>query len=415
MLSALRFILVGSCLLFLAGPAAAADVPVGPGDDKRGYDAPDYETRSRRLDVMGGVPVALIETATSPPLGLPPLSVPPDNAITEARIALGRRLFFDRRLSGNGTMSCAMCHVPEQGFAHNEMRTAVGIEGRSGRRNAPTVLNAAYLPRLFVDGRETSLETQVWSPLLAANEMGNPAVGYVIETLQGLTDYEGLFEAAYDRGPDMFTIGAALASYQRTLLGGNSPFDRWRYGGDETALSTAAQRGFELFTGRGRCSGCHLVGDRDALFTDGQFHNTGVGYDRGRRPATGRALVPIAPGVTIEAETAGVMHLGGVPAADLGRYEITRQPEDRWRYRTPGLRNVALTAPYMHDGSLPTLAAVVRFYDVGGVPNEGLDSRIAPLGLSPTEQADLVTFLTSLTGSNVPALVADAIAAPVGD
>jgi cytochrome c peroxidase len=136
MLSALRLILVGSCLLFLAGPAAAADVPVGPGDDKRGYDAPDYETRSRRLDVMGGVPVALIETATSPPLGLPPLSVPPDNAITEARIALGRRLFFDRRLSGNGTMSCAMCHVPEQGFAHNEMRTAVGIEGRSGRRNA---------------------------------------------------------------------------------------------------------------------------------------------------------------------------------------------------------------------------------------------------------------------------------------
>jgi cytochrome c peroxidase len=384
-------------------------------DDRRGYQREDYETRSRSLDASPAGATPLLAIARSPPLGLPPLVVPSDNALRAERIALGRRLFFDRRLSGNGTMSCAMCHVPEHGFAHNEMRTAIGIEGRSVRRNAPTVLNAAYLSRLFYDGREFSLENQVWSPLLAANEMGNPSIGYVIETVRGLGDYDGLFESAYGAGPTMLSIGAALASYQRTLLAGDSAFDRWRYGGDESALSPSARRGFSIFVGRGRCSGCHLVGEEHALFTDDAFHNTGIGYARATERRTGRIRLTVAPGVVIDAETGPVEHLGGVPPVDLGRFEITGRSEDRWRYRTPGLRNVALTAPYMHDGSLPTLEAVVAFYDVGGIPNEGLDPRIARIGLSADERADLVEFLRALTGGNVAVLVADALAAPVGD
>jgi cytochrome c peroxidase len=398
----------------LAAPDAP-DVPVAPGDDRRGYASPDYQTRSRHvLAAPAGGPAAAVDPA-SPPLGLPPLAVPPDNAPTPARVELGRRLFLDRRLSLNRTMSCAMCHVPEQAFAHNEMRVAVGIEGRRVRRNAPTLLNAAYHERLFHDGREIALENQVWSPLLAANEMANPSVGFVIETLRGLEDYEGLFEDAYGRGPFMETVGGALASYQRTLLSGDSPFDRWRYGGEADALTAAARRGFELFTGKAGCGACHLVGPEWTLFTDDQFHNTGIGVARTRRTTTGTATVPLAPGETLTVDTSGFDHLGRLPPPDLGRYEVTLRPEDRWAFRTPTLRNVALTAPYMHDGSLPTLADVVRFYDGGGFPNEDLDPLIRPLALSADERADLVAFLDSLTGSNVAALIADARSTPVGD
>jgi cytochrome c peroxidase len=395
-----------AAILLLATASAAAgtsDPPVAPGDDRRDYESPDYETRSRHvLAAPAGGPAATVDPA-SPPLGLPPLALPADNAPNAARIELGRRLFLDRRLSLNRTMSCAMCHVPEQGFAHNEMRVAVGIE------------NAAYHERLFHDGREIALETQVWSPLLARNEMANPSVGFVIETLRGLDDYPALFEAAYGRGPSMQTIGGALASYQRTLLSGDSSFDRWRYGGDDEALSPAARRGFELFTGKAGCNACHLVGPESALFTDDRFHNTGVGVARTSRTTTGTATVPVAPGEIRTVDTSGFDHLGRVPPPDLGRYEVTLRPEDRWAFRTPTLRNVALTAPYMHDGSLPTLDDVVGFYDEGGVPNEGLDPLIRPLGLATAERDDLVAFLRALTGSNVPDLVADARSVPVGN
>jgi len=348
------------------------------------------------------------------PLGLPALEVPADNPVTPQKAALGRKLFFDRRLSPNGTMSCAMCHVPEQGFTAHELATSVGIEGRSVRRNAPTVLNVAWQKRLFHDGREFSLENQVWGPLLAPNEMGNPSLGFVIERVRGLEDYRGLFEAAFDgRGASAERIGQALASYERTLAAAGSRFDRWRYGGEAAALSETEQLGFRIFTGKARCAACHIVGERDALFTDHGFHNTGIGWQRAF-DSPERIRVELAPGVHAELERKTLESFSEPPPKDTGRYEITRDPRDRWAYKTPGLRNVALTSPYMHDGSLPTLEAVIGFYDRGGIDNPEKSPLLAPLGLSAQERDALLAFLRSLTGSGVEALIAEARAAPLG-
>jgi len=386
----------------------------GPGDDRSGYDSEDYTTRSRTLERRQGKRADLLEFVETPPLGLP--AVPGAEANDPAKIELGRKLFFDRRLSLNDTFSCAMCHVPEQGFTNNEIATAVGIEGRSVRRNSPTIFNVAYAELLFHDGREDRLEQQIWGPLLAHNEMGNPSVGYVLNKIRRIDDYDGLFEAAFDgRGVSMATLGSALASYQRTLVSGDSAFDRWYYGGDANALSTSAQRGFELFTGRAACSACHLIGKDSALFMDNQLHNTGLGYreSMGIRPQ--KQSVQVAPGVVLEIDRAIIDRVGEPALADVGRYEVTQNPYDRWKYKTPGLRNVELTAPYMHNGSMSTLRDVVEFYNAGGVPNEGLSPLIRPLELNAQEQDDLVQFLESLTGSNVDTLVADAFAAPIGD
>jgi cytochrome c peroxidase len=358
----------------------------------------------------------LARRVSTPPLGLPPLPVPPAGLPTPAQIDLGRRLFFDRRLSHNGTISCAMCHVPEQGFTSNEIATAVGIEGRTVRRNTPTLYNVGHAERLFHDAREDRLEQQIWGPLLAANEMGNPSVGAVLATVRAVPEYRRLFEAAFGSAePSMESVGAALAGYERTLVSGDSAFDRWRYGGDEAALSAAAQRGAALFTGEARCGACHLVGERFALFTDHGLHNTGVGFRASMRPAETRRRVQVAPDTFLSFDPAVIAASAEPPPNDLGRYEITLDPADRWKYRTPTLRNVALTAPYMHDGSLATLGDVVAFYDAGGVPNPGLDPRIRPLGLSETQRRDLVAFLQGLTGRDVDLLVGDALAAPVGD
>jgi len=387
------------------------------GDLRAGYDGADFATRSQPLAARRGRAANLLERVERAPLGLPAVPLPADNPISSERIALGRRLFFDRRLSHNDTISCALCHVPEQGFASNEMATAVGIEGHSVRRNAPSLYNSAYLTRLFHDGRETRLEHQVWGPLLAANEMGNPSIGALLEKLENLDDYAAGFDAAFPgEGLSMSTLGMALASYERTLVSGDSPFDRTLYGGETAALSPSARRGFALFSGAAGCAGCHTMDDGFALFTDGAFHNTGVGY-RAAMGATVEApqRVQAAPGVILEVPRAIVEKVSAPVAPDLGRYEITRDPNDRWRYRTPTLRNVALSAPYMHDGSLATLRDVVAFYRRGGVPNENLDPLVHPLALSESDVDDLVAFLEALTGSDVDVLVADAFAAPVGD
>lgn len=406
----------------VAAPTAAAGLfPAGgrlasPGDDKTGYDRQDYRTRSRALALRAGEPFDLLTNATALPLGLPPLPVPADNPMTAAKIALGRKLFFDRRLSLNDTISCAMCHVPEQGFTSNELAMAVGFEGRSVRRNSPTIYNSAYFSRLFHDGREESLEQQIWGPLLARNEMANPSVGAVLQKIRSLGDYDGLFEAAFNgRGADMMTVGMAFAAYQRSLVSADSPFDRWRYGGEAEALGEDAQRGYALFAGKAGCALCHTVGADSALFSDDSLHNTGIGYRRAMGPASKTQRVQLAPGVFVDVDRAVIESVGEPSPADLGLYEITQDPADRWKFKTPSLRNVALTAPYMHDGSLGTLEDVVRFYNGGGVPNETQDPLIRPLGLAESEISDLVTFLESLTGSNVDALVADAFAAPVGD
>ena len=390
----------------------------GPGDVKEGYESADYHTRSRSLLDRRGLKMDLIRFALDPPLGLPPVPVPADNPLTRAKIELGRKLFFDRRLSINDTLSCAACHIPEQGLTNNELRTPVGVEGRSVLRNSPTLYNVAYQKHLFLDGREISLENQVWQPMTAHNEMAAPAIGYVIRKIRRMSDYEGLFEQAFDgRGPDILTIGQALASYQRTLLAADSPFDRWHFGGQSDAVDKSVKRGFALFSGKAGCIVCHRVQEDHALFIDHQFHNTGLGYAasvKERVPETTR--VQLAPGLFATVPRAAIEAVTQQKLPnDLGLYRITENPDDRWKFRTQTLRNISLTAPYMHNGRFDTLREVIDFYDRGGVPNELLSPLIRPLGLAEREKQDLEAFLHSLTGGNVADIVADAFAAPIGD
>lgn len=386
----------------------------GPGDFREGYVDADFQTKSVSLQARRGQEADLPAVLERLPLGLPAVPVPDYNPVTADKVRLGRKLFFDRRLSANNTISCAMCHIAEQGFAQNELKTPVGIEGKSVRRNAPTIYNVAYLKRIFHDGREISLENQVWGPLLATNEMGNLSIGMVIERIRSLADYDGLFAQAFGSEPDMRSIGMALASYERTLVSADSPFDRWYFGKEKTALGESAQRGLTLFNGKARCSACHTIAQETALFTDNDFHNTGIGYLATMRPIDTELVIMLAPGQAERVETDLLQSTGTEQFRDLGRYEVTNLPADRWRYRTPNLRNVALTAPYMHDGSLPSLRDVLLFYNQGGAPNEVLDSLISPLGLNDAEIDDLLAFLRSLTGANVATLVADAFAAPIG-
>ncbi len=399
----------------VAPSTVPADVLFQPGDNKQNYQQVDYQTRSLALAQRQGQPAKLIDFALKPPLGLPKLPVSKDNPLTPAKIELGRKLFFDRRLSLNNTFSCAICHIPEQGFSNNEMTTAVGIEGRSVRRNSPSLYNVGYAQLLFHDGRENSLEQQAWGPLLAHNEMGNPSIGYVVDKLKASADYRGLFEKSFNKGPTMETIGQALASYQRTLNSADSPFDRWYFGKQKAAISEAARRGFALFTGKAACSTCHSIGEKTALFTDQKRHNTGVGYAESMQKSPEKQRVQVAPGVFVVVNSEHLKGVNTEKPGDLGYYEISQNPADRWAYKTPSLRNVALSAPYMHNGSLPTLAEVVKFYNQGGAANENLSPLLKPLGLSDRESDDLVAFLEALSGGNVGALVSDAFVAPVGD
>lgn len=385
-----------------------------PGDTKTNYESIGYRTQSTALTDRVGKSTDLIRFVESPPLGLPAMAIAPDSPITREKIALGRKLFFDRRLSGNNTFSCAMCHVPEQGFTSNEMATSIGVEGRTVRRNAPTLYNVGYARFLFHDGRESALEQQIWGPMLAENEMANPSIGFVIDKLKGAGEYPELFRAAYGRGPDMINIGNAIASYQRTLNSADSRFDRWLYGGDRDALSDAGKRGFDLFTGKAQCAACHRIEKDYALFSDNQFHDTGIGFRRTMEKGAKELRLQVAPGVFLKVDTEAFRSVAAPEPNDLGRYEITRLPQDRWKYKTPTLRNVALTAPYMHDGSLPSLRSVVEFYNQGGTAHETLDPLIKPLALTDPEINDLVAFLESLTGDNIETLVSDAFAAGVG-
>lgn len=305
----------------------------------------------------------------NPPLGLPPVPEPKTNKASVEKIALGRKLFFDIRLSRNGAISCALCHIPEQGFGDYDVATPVDTEGRSARRNSPTIFNVAYHSTLFHDGRDTSLETQIYGPFLDKAEMANPSIGWLLQTIAGLEDYWGLFEKAFGQRIDANNLGQALAAYQRSILSANSPFDKWQYGNQKQALGADAIRGLKLFKGKAGCVRCHLIGKDHALFTDHKFHNTGAGLKI---------------------------------KADFGRMEVTDEDVDIFRFKTPILRNVALTAPYMHDGSLQTLAAVVAFY------NKGPAKALPALNLSSKEQADLVAFLNQLTGDNVAELIEEA-------
>lgn len=338
---------------------------------------------------------ASIEEGQAVPLGLPPLEK--HQRAVPSQVALGRKLFFDRRLAFNNTNSCSMCHIESQGLTSHQSATAIGMEGRSLNRNTPALYNVAYQKTLFHDGRETDLAQQAWAPLLSPLEMANPSIGYVVDKVRSLEDYKGLFEEAFDgEGISMQSIGAALASYQRTLLSGNSRFDRWYYGKQADVLTAEEKAGFELFSGKGNCTSCHLIGETSALFTDHKFHVTGIGYYNAIGAGSKVANVELAPGVFIQMKHSDMESFSTPRINDIGRFAITLEEKDRWAYKTPSLRNVEFTYPYMHDGSLKTLEEVVDFYDKGGIQHDG-NKAIKPLGFSAEEKANLVAFLKTLS------------------
>ena len=298
------------------------------------------------------------------PLGLPADSVylPDDNPMSDDKVALGKLLYFDPRLSRDGTVSCASCHDPAKAFTDGR-RTSPGVGQQLGPRNSPTVVNRLFAKEQFWDGRATDLEDQVHGPLMNPVEMGMPSDAEVVSRVQAVKGYPPLFAKAFgDGGVDFRRIAQAIAAYERTVVSGDSPYDRY-VAGDKTALTDAQQRGLTVFFGRGRCVTCHVGFN----FTDESYRNLGVGID--------------------------------APEPDLGRYAVTRRDEDRGAFKTPTLRDVARTAPYMHDGSEATLIDVVEFYDRGGKLNPWLSKDMQPLSLSAQEKRDLVAFMESLNGT----------------
>jgi cytochrome c peroxidase len=292
------------------------------------------------------------------PLGLGPRALPKDSPLTPARVKLGRKLFFDPILSADNTVACASCHQPAHGFASPQARPR-GIRGQQVARRAPTLFNRAYGTSFFWDGRRGSLEEQALVPIGTATEMGS-SVPAAIKRLRANKEYRAQFEAAFDDGLTAANLARALASFERVLLRGASRVDRFRRQGDHAALTARERQGLWLYESKGRCWRCHS----GANFTDEGFHNTGVSW--GKKPV------------------------------DLGRYAVTKKQADKGKFKTPTLRGAALTAPYMHDGSLKTLEDVVEFYNKGGIANPNLDPVLAPLGLSAEEVRDLVAFLKAL-------------------
>jgi cytochrome c peroxidase len=305
------------------------------------------------------IPLGLISPTF--PTGLPPL---------QEEVALGEELFQDKVLSQDSSVSCATCHIPRFGFT-DRLPVSRGIGGAQGRHNAPTVLNVAFFESFSWNGRHASLEEQAVEALSNPKEMGLDLskVGQRLER-----KYGARLRRLYGEVSTL-AVAKVLGAYQRTLIAGDSPFDHYMFKKDENAISESAKRGFKIFLRQGRCIQCHVIrceechpfGGASAFFTNNRFHNLGVGFDK--------------PDSLI----------------DWGRAEVTGKPEDKGAFKTPTLRNVALTAPYMHDGSLATLDDVIEHYNKGGIPNPYLDPEIRPLHLSEREKKDLVEFLKSLT------------------
>ncbi|HET8648076.1 MAG TPA: cytochrome c peroxidase [Vicinamibacteria bacterium] len=339
------------------------------------------QAQSRGPQLPRGLPVDLWE-----------MLVPPDNPVTAERVALGRRLYYDKRLSQDGSVSCATCHDPAKGFSDGR-KVSQGIAGKTGARNAPTVLNSVFNEFQFWDGRAASLEDQAKGPMVNAVEMGFASHAAMVASLRAAKAYDDDFQKVFGREANIDDIVAAIAAFERTVVTGDSSFDRFT-AGDKAALSDSAQRGWTLWNGKARCNTCHPFGDATPNFSDNKFHNIGVA-------AKGRDFASIARRAAAIKDPAELAFHPDF--TELGRYVVTRQPKDIGAFKTPGMRDVALTAPYMHDGSEATLMDVVNFYDRGGEPNPYLDGGIVPLKLTEQEKKDLVAFMESLTGQGAGA------------
>jgi len=361
--------------------------------------------------------VAMAADAPSPkpPLGLPPVPIPADNLQTPEKIALGKKLFDDKRFSSTGQVACATCHDEKKAFTDSPLRTSEGIKkgGKplTGTRNAPTVVNAAYYATQFWDGRSPSLEDQSQHPFVNPVEMGLKNHQPILKIVRSDPAYVGAFEQVFGKKGAQVTmteVKQAIAAFERTQVAGDSPFDRFYFAGDEKALTEQQKRGFVLFVNKGRCVSCHVVEQTTALFTDNRFHNIGVGINDIQKD------VPELAGAFLQAKATlaevDVKVLGDKRTSELGRLAVTRDFEGLGAFKTSTLRNIAVTPPYMHDGSLKTLRDVVVHYNNGGVTKEGdpvndfLSGGIRPLSLTEAEIDDLVAFLEALTSPQFASL-----------
>ena len=352
----------------------------------------------------------LIPGVTSPPPGIDPVAwasiyIPAGNELTADRIALGRKLYFDTRLSKDGTLACATCHDVSRGFTDHRS-VSEGIGDHLGKRSAPTTMNAALLQSRFWDGRAPSLEEQAKLPILNPIEMGHPDAASAMAAVNTDPAYQGLFQKAYGRTPNYEDLGRAIASFERTLIFLDAPFDRFA-GGDSRALSAAAQRGLDLFNGKARCVSCHMINASNPLGTDNLFHNIGVSA----RKQNFEALAGQALSVLRENNDTKALDKLAIETdmSELGRFLVTKNPGDIGAFKTEQLRNVGITAPYMHDGSLRTLWDVMDHYNKGGETNAYLDGGIEPLNLSENEINDVVAFLFTLTDGRFAAQNEEAI------
>lgn len=338
------------------------------------------------------------------PLGLPPVPEPKNNPVTPAKVTLGDKLFHDNRFSADGTVSCATCHDAKKAFTDSPLKVSQGIRKLTGTRNAPTVVNAAYMHSMFWDGREPDLEGQSAGPFINPVEMGLPNHDPILKIVRSDPEYTKLFKQAFKKSGKQISmehVKQAIASFERTIISGNSPFDRYYFGGDKSAMSEAAVRGFKVFLEQGRCVSCHTISQTHALFSDSRFHNLGVGFERISKDVN--ELASAYRKAKMKAAAVDVAVLTNKNTSELGRFAVTTESRDMGSFKTPTLRNVARTAPYMHDGSLETLKDVVTFYNNGGRVKDSdptfdfQSGGIRPLKLSDDQIGDLVAFLEALT------------------
>jgi cytochrome c peroxidase len=332
------------------------------------------------------------------PVEMTRAAIPPDNPQTPEKISLGQRLFFDRRLSVDGTVSCSTCHDPARAFTDRKP-ASVGIQDRVGQRNAPTILNALYNKTQFWDGRVNTLEEQAALPIVNSVEMGHPSLDAAVAQIATVEEYQQAFQRVFGRPPNGPDLLRAIASYERTQLSFDSPFDHF-IAGDKNAIDDSAKRGWELFNIQARCNKCHALTDtqRDVtVFTDNDFHNIGIGIIRHNVVALARqAEQLINSGDKAAVDRAAIQ----TDMSALGRFLITKQEKDIASFKTPDIRNVLVTGPYFHDGSQETLWDVIDHYNKGdGLQNPYLDEDIQPLALTETDIDDLVAFLASLTSA----------------
>jgi cytochrome c peroxidase len=343
--------------------------------------------RPKSLD-QAGVPVTATRAA-----------VPPDNPQTPEKIALGEKLFFDGRLSADGTVACSTCHDPARAFTDGRP-ASIGIKGRVGQRNAPTILNALYNQTQFWDGRVKTLEEQAALPIVNPSEMGQPRLEDAVNRIAAIGEYDWAFREVFGRPPNSTDLLRAIASYERTQFSFDSPFDHFM-SGDRNAINNAAKRGWEIFNTRGRCNKCHALSDQRRDFTffmDHDFHNIGAGMIRHNVASLAcKAKQLRDSGNALAIDNTAIQTEMSV----LGRFLITRKDQDIASFKTPGLRNVLMTAPYFHDGSQATLWDVMDHYNKGdGLQNPYLDDDIQPLALTETDIDDVVAFMASLTSAD---------------